>query len=112
MFEIEVCLSLPDVNDDPIDASCIKAVLEVEWEGEGELEYINVRNKDLPPTLCEWLSRQYEELYGCDKLFRAQIDAAIQQDIQWVKENNFREPDEPDVCDRYYSDDSLTGKFE
>ena len=112
MFEIEVTFSLPDVNNDPIDGSCIPMVLEVEWDSEGELEYINVSSPDIPDNVLVWLSNMYEKMYDTDPAFKAQIDAAIQQDIKWVKENNFREPDEPDVCDRYYSDDSLTGAFE
>ena len=92
MFEIEVFFSLPDVNNDPINRSCVEIVLEVEWEGDGEFEHINVRRDEIPSNVCDWLSAFYEVLYNNDDTFRAQIDAAIQKDIEWVKSNNFVEP--------------------
>ena len=93
MFEIEVVFALPDVNNDPIDNSCIPIELEVEWCDKGELEYIKVRSLFIPISSRNWLSSFYESLYQTNLIFKAQIDAAIQKDIQWVKENNFIEPE-------------------
>jgi hypothetical protein len=87
MLEIEVTLSLPDVNNDPITKSCSDIVLEVEWSEDGEMEYINVRADHLPQAVQEWLCKEYEAMYGYDKAFTEQIDKAIQEDIQWHKQN-------------------------
>lgn len=95
MVELEVLLCLPDVNSDPIDASCTAVTLEIDyhfiegqrgsWDCEEipdqlDLDYIKVRSDKIPSIVCTWLGKIYEEMYQSDPLFKAQIDAAIKKD--------------------------------